>query len=294
MIYESNYLIHHGIKGQKWGEQNGPPYPLNPEKDYSTLEKKENSLSIKTISNPKNWVDLYKDILPARNGVEDFSIVAYLVKQSVRSQYAKKYIKERYYEETDPKTGFKLKSREMTKKEDIYRVNPDIGTTNENGSTRNCVLCSLTYEMRRRGYDVRAGKTAHGFSGDQEGAKLFGVKLAKKVPGQEVKGSISDQQRLRLRNGINKSAYSDVVKELSKTKNSRGQVLVTWANGYSGHSFIYEVDENGKVTFLDGQIAKIYKDKEAEKVFRQTLNTEYQRLDNGTKLNVKFAKEIFR
>lgn len=23
------YLIHHGIKGQKWGITNGPPYPLN-------------------------------------------------------------------------------------------------------------------------------------------------------------------------------------------------------------------------------------------------------------------------
>lgn len=24
-----NYLSHHGIKGQKWGVENGPPYPLN-------------------------------------------------------------------------------------------------------------------------------------------------------------------------------------------------------------------------------------------------------------------------
>lgn len=25
---ELNYLSHHGIQGQKWGKQNGPPYPL--------------------------------------------------------------------------------------------------------------------------------------------------------------------------------------------------------------------------------------------------------------------------
>ena len=25
-----DYLMHHGIKGQEWGVQNGPPYPLNP------------------------------------------------------------------------------------------------------------------------------------------------------------------------------------------------------------------------------------------------------------------------
>ena len=33
------YLIHHGILGQKWGKQNGPPYPLDPE-DRSKEEKR--------------------------------------------------------------------------------------------------------------------------------------------------------------------------------------------------------------------------------------------------------------
>lgn len=32
-------LKHHGIKGQKWGVQNGPPYPLD-ESQYSGKEKK--------------------------------------------------------------------------------------------------------------------------------------------------------------------------------------------------------------------------------------------------------------
>jgi hypothetical protein len=33
-------LKHHGIRGQEWGQQNGPPYPLDPSKDYSKAEKK--------------------------------------------------------------------------------------------------------------------------------------------------------------------------------------------------------------------------------------------------------------
>ena len=37
--YESNYLAHHGILGQKWGKRNGPPYPLS-EGDHSAAEKK--------------------------------------------------------------------------------------------------------------------------------------------------------------------------------------------------------------------------------------------------------------
>lgn len=38
----NNSLAHHGIKGQKWGTRNGPPYPLS-YKDHSTTEKKQNS-----------------------------------------------------------------------------------------------------------------------------------------------------------------------------------------------------------------------------------------------------------
>ena len=37
--YRSYELYHHGILGQKWGHQNGPPYPLD-ESDHSTSEKK--------------------------------------------------------------------------------------------------------------------------------------------------------------------------------------------------------------------------------------------------------------
>lgn len=33
------YLAHHGIKGQRWGKRNGPPYPLNDE-DHSKTEQK--------------------------------------------------------------------------------------------------------------------------------------------------------------------------------------------------------------------------------------------------------------
>lgn len=40
-----NYLAHHGIKGQKWGDKNGPPYPLRPGA-HSAAEKKHKTRSI--------------------------------------------------------------------------------------------------------------------------------------------------------------------------------------------------------------------------------------------------------
>ena len=39
-----DYLEHHGIEGQKWGQRNGPPYPLD-YKSHSAAEKKKNSKS---------------------------------------------------------------------------------------------------------------------------------------------------------------------------------------------------------------------------------------------------------
>lgn len=40
MVIDNDILMHHGIEGQKWGHKNGPPYPLDPNKDYSKAEKK--------------------------------------------------------------------------------------------------------------------------------------------------------------------------------------------------------------------------------------------------------------
>lgn len=38
-VYYSNALIHHGVRGQKWGDRNGPPYPLT-SSAHSAREKK--------------------------------------------------------------------------------------------------------------------------------------------------------------------------------------------------------------------------------------------------------------
>lgn len=48
--FESNYLMHHGILGMKWGKKNGPPYPLG-ESQKSVSEK---AMESKTEKHKKN------------------------------------------------------------------------------------------------------------------------------------------------------------------------------------------------------------------------------------------------
>lgn len=53
-------LVHHGIKGQKWGVKNGPPYPLG-EGDKSRAEKRASSgrhaSKKETSPSKKFWTD---------------------------------------------------------------------------------------------------------------------------------------------------------------------------------------------------------------------------------------------
>ena len=47
---DGNYLAHHGIKGQKWGKRNGPPYPLSDAK-HNKVVKRASKGSKKVSSN---------------------------------------------------------------------------------------------------------------------------------------------------------------------------------------------------------------------------------------------------
>ena len=45
---DQNYLSHHGVKGQKWGKKNGPPYPLD-SKTAERVKSKAKVIKRKTV-----------------------------------------------------------------------------------------------------------------------------------------------------------------------------------------------------------------------------------------------------
>ena len=55
-------LYHHGILGQKWGQRNGPPYPIAPSNHSASEKKKGYYKSIKGYSDTKGTVHHYSPI----------------------------------------------------------------------------------------------------------------------------------------------------------------------------------------------------------------------------------------
>lgn len=68
LFEQHSELIHHGIKGQKWGEKNGPPYPLqNSQKRTIVKEAIENGEVSKTINADKQKRHTKSNHLPGRS-----------------------------------------------------------------------------------------------------------------------------------------------------------------------------------------------------------------------------------
>lgn len=104
-IIDHDYLEHHGILGQKWYDRNGPPYPLNPAKDYSAKEKKLNKISEaidkkkKEIQNAraireKEAEDRAKDLAIKMNYklMSDQELRNYITRADLEKQYKEKVL----------------------------------------------------------------------------------------------------------------------------------------------------------------------------------------------------------
>ena len=65
----ADYLKHHGIKGQKWGVQNGPPYPLDRKTGSGSIGKTSNKSTFGKATNRK---DLKKEFF--KKGANDSEV----------------------------------------------------------------------------------------------------------------------------------------------------------------------------------------------------------------------------
>lgn len=298
MIYESyvigGYLMHHGIKGQKWGTRNGPPYPLKPGM-HSASEKKQRARIGKEGMDPEIAFAI-AEIAISTALIFSPAIVELIRKGKDKTNNKKaeeklKEIRENKKGTIDEKTGFHMKNKETSVEEDLKHVNPAHSTSSN--TNNNCVYCSATFEMRRRGYDVSANLSPEGMNGRKVITDLFPGSKVNNIDTNDFIDKKSDPinpkfnpiNKTEFNNtcriasyGLNKSYAKDVVNILSKEKDSRGCLLVSWGIG-GGHAVNYEV-KNGVVRVLDGQSGKIYSGNDLEKLLSSTVLVANIRLDN--------------
>lgn len=309
--HPDDYIQHHGIKGQQWGKRNGPPYPLSAHKHNKVVTRgagkvhgaPSNADGTREMKKGGHQVFTKRVAEGALRGFEagmrTGSLPAALTNAAISAAGAatigtvkaihanikeKKSDKRKAAAEKDPKTGFALKDREWTPEEDMKAVNP--GYQNFSDDTKNnCYMCSMAYDLRRRGYDVTANKVSNGMT-------LNSVERYYKNPKIERVTSAApnpNAERKEARNGLTKETINKAKEQLiAQGDGARGSVLVTWKRGAGGHAMAYEV-KDGKVSIYDAQVSTKYK--RPEKVLKQAGSLSYVRLDN-LEVNPKYIKEV--
>lgn len=174
--------------------------------------------------------------------------------------------------------GFKMKNTSSSIAQDLKAVNPNYFEGRE--WQYNCGNSSIAYEMRRRGFDVKALGNNNGMRTEQI-MQYFTNQNSDSIV--KVEGDLKGRSASAVR--------GEVKSTLLKTypKGSRGMVQYMHSRG--GHFFNWEITENGKVLFTDAQSgetrATVFNafDKSSQK------DIKCMRLDN-LGLNMDHLKEV--
>lgn len=178
---------------------------------------------------------------------------------------------------------------ETLKKKVVDPVNPEYGDV---GTVDNCVRTTYAYEMRRRGYDVRATKS---FGEDQNHASIYNAH----TKGKQYLNT-SDTQMTKVQENAHKmdqttglfAVYNESMKNTSyngakglfkklegQPNGSRGNAFIYFRNG-AAHSIAYEI-KGGKPVLIDAQRGAIFQSPKEMNEYKIPIGlTNFARLDN--------------
>lgn len=314
-----DFMAHYGVKGMKWGIRKDDRQARRDRRAQKFLDKadvyREQLKTYPTNSElPKKYETALKDAERKKQGKLSSAerkvaigavfiatlIAAKILHSKIDSGEAKVLIE-------DGKAFFSKKSTPKFKEnsdlskwnmsaEELYSkvvtpINPGYGSR---GTKNNCRRATFAYEMRRRGYDVKATKTDLGTGQGIIGLyNSLGDSTKKPIKsGREAYGNkAAFESMLMLQKGRQgftnhsefdrENAMTRMFSEISKNPNgSRGELGVYWTFG-SGHSMAWEVIQGQPVIF-DAQTRKRYDpgSKELDSLMKQTGKVVINRLDD--------------
>ena len=267
-------LMHYGTLGQKWGVRHwqykdGTYTKAGLERYFGSKRKDEkvddDELSNSEYEKQKEKIGICPELAAAALtvGIVGATIGVEAIHDSIITRQIRNYEKHRETEKTDKNTGLKLKSDpDASIKDDMKFINREFKYTlfalsgMAAGSTENCMLCTTALDLKRRGYDVKAGKVSEGFYATD-------IKKWYKTEPQ-----------------INMNKFDNLMDMIKKEpEGSYGNFMVYWAEG-GGHSMFYRI-ENGKPVIYDAQSNKKYSIGTIRSHANRSIpGTCYVRLDN--------------
>lgn len=312
------YLQHHGIKGQKWGVRNAEWYPIADYKAHISRTGSSGTVStnIKKQGSLEALIALYVGGAVLSLGLVAADALHNKRVDKKIEKTKEKIANRKINQEIDKKTGLPKRMDQDPVEKDLKNVNPMYKIAKNNIEKEyigynmyiykkrhpeylnNCVLCTIATEVRRRGLDVMAKPAYDGMSGPKATATCFPGgeaklhdtnNLLKSIDLKTGEFKLNDKDDLfnsRLKKsqmdaskGKNIQNAKATIENLSKEKNSRGGLFVTWAYG-GGHAIQYEV-RNGQVRLIDGQSNEIIENpKKVEKYLARTVFSTSYRYDN--------------
>lgn len=218
----SDYLMHYGVKGMKWGVRR-----YQDASGRLTAEGKEHYGKRSSASDTKEGIIIPVGLM-VYAGMAVIGGAAIAIDSAVEAGKAHARNK-RLYKDDNP--------NKITP-ENLKKVNPKWGDPQY---SNNCTKCAATTELISRGIsDYQAGKSNGGYSSKQ---------YAKWFKGAKIKEVTSTETALR-----------DHFDKL-KSGNS-GVLGLTYEGGFSGHAIHWTKLPDGDVRFEDGQVGKSYNLKE--------------------------------
>ena len=250
---EYSELFHHGIKNQKWGVRNGPPYPLDRSK----------SAKIKAGNNdqtPKEGISVIAANLLAFTATYGVTLAIVGGGMAIDNAIQAGKEKKLYKEENNP--------NKLTRK-NLKKVNPNFGKP---GYTENCSKCSIVTELVSRGItDYEVGKG----NGLPRGFHTKAFKGAKEDKLEYTNKTTMSKQFAKYPNGAS------------------GSFGFTYSSGMSGHSIHWTKLKDGTIRFEDGQNGKSYNLDDFIKTYQpgEMYSSSLIRLDN-CKPNYKVLEQL--
>lgn len=174
--------------------------------------------------------------------------------KEIAEKYGAEYIESiKKIVRNNPLPGLDLKDEATTPADDMEMTNPNYNKDELDLYDENCGLCTLAYDLRRRGYDVVANNELS--TKDGEAGMYPEDQLACYDGGLERMDDWWEEYS-RTKKAYESGTFREAVDEIERTMleygdGARGTLNVYWIQG-GGHSIAWEV-ENGKVVIRDAQ-----------------------------------------